>query len=228
MAIRFPGETADYRKARDALLAAELELSNKQEEVARLRRKLPLGGEVSDDYVFHEGPDDLARDAPVREVKLSQLFAPRKDTLALYSFMYGPQMEQPCPMCTSFLDSLDRTAPHATQRINLVIAAKSPIARIRAFAKGRGWTSFRLVSTEGTTYNHDYHGETERGSQMPTMNVFVRRDGAVHHFWSSEALFAEHPQGEDSRHIDLLWPLWNLFDLTPEGRGSDWYPKLAY
>jgi predicted dithiol-disulfide oxidoreductase (DUF899 family) len=228
MSIRFPGESPAYRKARDELLAAELELGRRQEEVAALRRKLPLGGEVADDYVFEEGAVDLTDDGNVRHVKLSELFEGKKDTLALYSFMYGPQMEQPCPMCTSFLDSLDRTAPHATQRINLVIAAKSPIQRIRTFARGRGWTSFRLVSTDGTSYNRDYHGETDEGAQMPTMNVFVRRDGKIHHFWSSEALFADHPKGEDSRHIDSMWPLWNLFDLTPEGRGSDWYPKLRY
>ena len=142
--------------------------------------------------------------------------------------MYGPQMEKPCPMCTSMLDGLDGQAQHVTQRVNLVVAAKSPIRRIREHARERGWTRLRLVSTGGTTYNRDYHGETDDAEQIPAINVFVRRGDRVHHFYNAELLYAPHAEGQDPRHGDLIWPLWNLFDLTPQGRGTDWYPRLAY
>ena len=126
VAFRFPNETDEYRSKRDQLLKAELELRQAVEEVAKLRRTLPLGGEVPEDYEFQEGARDLANDETVSSVRMSMLFPPGKDTLALYNFMYGPKMEKPCPMCTSFLDALDRTAQHATQRIGLAVVAKSP------------------------------------------------------------------------------------------------------
>ena len=217
--VQFPGESAEYRAARDKLQAAERELRHHVEEVARFRRELPLGGEVREDYAFDEGE---------RTVKLSELFRDGLDTLALYSFMYGPAMKQPCPMCTSFLDSLNGTAPHATQRINLAVAAKSPIARIREFARGRGWNNLRMLSSAGNTYNRDYHAETPAGDQLPVMSVFVRRDGRIHHSYSTELLYSPPDAGQNERHIDMMWPLWNLLDLTPEGRGSNWFPKLTY
>src|SRR5580700_10111525 len=165
---RFPGESAAYRAARDELLAAERDLRRHVEQVAELRRKLPLGGEVPEDYVFDDGAG---------LVKLPDLFREGVDTLALYSFMFSPEMKQACPMCTSFLDSLDGAAPHAGQRLNLAVVAKSPIGRIREFAYGRGWRNLRLLSSAGNTYNRDYHGENAAGGQMPVFNLFVRRDG---------------------------------------------------
>lgn len=226
--VRFPNESEEYRAARTGLLMAEIDLRRRKEEVAAHRRRLPLGGLVAEDYLFEEGPRDLRAPESVTQVRLSQLFQPGKDTLVVYSFMYGPQMEKACPMCTSMLDGLDRQAQHATQRVNLVVAAKSPIRRIREHARERGWTGLRFVSTAGTTYNRDYHGETEEGDQIPALNVFVRRGERIHHFYNAELLYAPHPEGQDPRHVDLIWPLWNLFDLTPDGRGTDWYPRLAY
>ena len=226
--VRFPNESDEYRAERAELLKAEKELRRRVEEVAARRRRLPLGGELAQNYTFEEGPRDLRAPESATKVRFSQLFEPGKDTLVVYSFMYGPQMEKPCPMCTSMLDALDAEAPHITQRVNLVVAAKSPIRRIREHARSRGWTRLRLVSTAGTTYNRDYHGEAEDGDQIPSLNVFVRRGDKIHHFYNSELLFAETPEGQDPRHVDPIWPLWNLFDFTPEGRGKDWYPKLAY
>jgi len=226
--VRFPNESDEYGDARAELLKAEIDLRRRTEEVAALRRRLPLGGAVAEDYVFEEGPRDLRAPEAVKKVRLSQLFEPGKDTLVVYSFMYGPQMEKPCPMCTSMLDGLDGQAPHVTQRVNLVVAAKSPIRRIREHARERGWTGLRLVSTGGTTYNRDYHGESEDGDQIPALNVFVRRGDRVHHFYNTELLYGPHPEGQEPRHVDPIWPLWNLFDLTPEGRGTDWYPRLTY
>src|SRR2546423_4198240 len=217
--VRFPGESAEYRSARDTLLRHELELRRHLEAVAAERRNLPLGGRVKEDYVFESA------DGPVR---MSELFADQKDTLLVYSYMFAPQMAAPCVSCTSILDALDGEAPHVVQRVNLVVVAKSPIARILEFTRGRGWRNLRLLSSAGNTYNSDYYGESSKGAQQPMMNVFVRRDGAIHHTYGTELLFAPSDSGQDGRHVDLIWPLWNLFDLTPGGRGTSWYPKLRY
>ena len=216
--MKFPNESAKYRTARNRLLKQELALRGAIEKAAAARRKLPAGGEVPEDYVF-EGEGG--------KVKLSQLFE-RGNTLVAYSFMYGPKMANACPMCTSFLDGLDGNAQHVAQRTNLVVIARSPIERILAYARGRGWRNLRLLSSAGNTYNRDYHGEDERGAQWPMLNVFRKNGGTVRHFWGSELLDAKPAKGQNPRHNDLMWPLWNVLDLTPEGRGSDWYPKLAY
>jgi predicted dithiol-disulfide oxidoreductase (DUF899 family) len=226
--VRFPEESAAYRTARDKLLAAEIELRARVEEVAALRRALPPGGAVVEDYVFEEGAVDAGGAETVRHVKLSELFMIPDASLVVYSFMYGPAMEKACPMCTAMLDGLDGTAPHAAQRINLVVVAKSPLARIRAFARERGWRNLRLLSSAGNRYNRDYHGESADGSQMPFLNVFTRRGGVTRHAYATEMLYVPAAPGQNGRHVDPIWPLWNLFDFTPEGRGSDWYPRLEY
>jgi predicted dithiol-disulfide oxidoreductase (DUF899 family) len=225
---RFPGESPSYREARNQLLQAELTLRKNIEEVAALRRKLPLGGEVPEDYIFDEGAPDLEDSATSRRTRLSELFRPGKDTLAIYSFMYGPKMKAACPACTSILDGLNGTVPHATQRINLAVVAKNPLEKIRTHARSRGWRNLRLLSSAGNTYNHDYHGETAEGDQEPGLNVFTRRNGKIHHFYYTELRFVPHEPGQDHRAVDLLWPLWSVFDFTPEGRATDWYPKLVY
>jgi predicted dithiol-disulfide oxidoreductase (DUF899 family) len=131
-------------------------------------------------------------------------------------------------MCIAFLDSLDGAAPHIGQRANLAVVAKSPIARIVDLARSRGWRNLRLLSSAHNTYNRDYYGESPDGSQNPSLNVFSRRDGAIRHFFHTELLFTKAEKGQDDRHIDMAWPLWNVLDFTPEGRGKDWYPKLEY
>jgi predicted dithiol-disulfide oxidoreductase (DUF899 family) len=225
---RFPGESPSYREARNHLLQAELALRKNIENVAALRRKLPLGGEIPEDYIFDEGAHDLEDSATTQKTRLSDLFQPNKDTLAIYSFMYGPKMKAACPSCTSILDSLDGTVPHATQRINLAVVARNPLEKIRTHARTRGWRNLRLLSSAGNTYNRDYHGENAQGDQMPALNVFTRRDGKIHHFYYTELRFVPPDPGQNERHVDMFWPLWNLFDYTPEGRGTNWYPKLVY
>jgi len=225
---RFPGESSAYREARNGLLQAEIALRRNIEEVAALRRTLPLGGEVPEDYIFDEGAADLKDSATTHKTRLSELFQSGKDTLAIYSFMYGPKMKAACPSCTSIVDSLDGTTPHATQRINLAVVARNPLEKIRAHARSRGWRNLRLLSSANNTYNRDYHGENPEGDQMPGLNVFTRRDGKIHHFYYTELRFVPPDPGQNERHVDMFWPLWNLFDYTPEGRGKDWYPKLVY
>jgi predicted dithiol-disulfide oxidoreductase (DUF899 family) len=215
----FPAESENYRAARDRLLDAEIELRRSVERVAAARRELPPGGAVPEDYVFEEAGG---------KISLSELFEPGKDTLAVYSFMYAPEDERPCSGCTSILDSLDGSAVHITQRINLAVVAKSPPERLRAFAEERGWRRLRLLSSAGNTYNRDYFGETPDGDQMPMLNVFVREGGTIRHFWGSEILYAPTDPGQNERHVDYIWPLWGLLDVTPEGRGKDWQPSLSY
>lgn len=216
--MNFPNESKTYRSSRNRLLSAEKALRRKVEAVAALRRKLPQGGQVPEDYLFEEEG---------RKTRLSELFV-NGDTLIAYSFMYGPKVAAPCPMCSSMLDALDGNSQHIAQRTNLVVIAKSPIARILEFARGRGWSRLRLLSSAGNDYNRVYHGEDESGAQWPMLNVFVRRKGAIRHFWGSELLGAKTEPGQEGRHVDMFWPLWSALDLTPEGRGKDWHPKLDY
>ena len=139
----------------------------------------------------------------------------------------GLPLEGPCPSCTSIIDAVDGEAPHIVQRINLAAVAKAPLEQFREHARTRGWRNVRLLSSANTTYNADYQGESERG-QNPIATIFVRRDGKIHHFWSSELFFAPTEPGMHPRHVDFIWPLWAVLDLTPEGRGTDWGPELAY
>jgi predicted dithiol-disulfide oxidoreductase (DUF899 family) len=160
-------------------------------------------------------------------VRFSELFGD-KDTLIAYSFMYGPEMAEACPSCTSILDGLDGQAPHLEQRASLVIIAKSPAQRIHVHARARGWNNLRLFSSAGTSYNRDYWGENAEGAQRPALNIFSRRNDKLRHFTCTELMFIAQEPGQDPRHVDLIWPLWHLLDATPEGRGSDWRPKLSY
>jgi predicted dithiol-disulfide oxidoreductase (DUF899 family) len=215
---RFPGESPEYRAARDALLVAERDLRERVETVAALRRKLPLGAKVPEDYVF-------ASDAG--NVKMSELFG-EKDTLVLYSFMFGPKAKAACPMCTSFLDGLNGQAMHLTQRVALAVVARSPMPRVHDFARSRDWKNLRMLSSAENTFNRDYHGEDAEGDQNSIIHVFVKRPDGIHHFYSCELNMLPANEGQNHRHIDLMWPLWNVLDLTPAGRGSDWYPRLSY
>jgi predicted dithiol-disulfide oxidoreductase (DUF899 family) len=240
--MRFPGESAEYREARDRLLNQEVELRRAMERVAAARRELPPGGVVAEDYVFQAAGADGAS----TRVRLSELFAPGKDSLLIYSFMFPrdpgddrpgaaagqtallPLVEGPCPSCTALLDQLDGAAEHVSQQINLVAVAKSPLPRILAFAEERGWRRLKLLSSVGNTYNRDYHGETAEGDQSPILNVFHRDGDTVRHFWASELLYAPTDPGQDPRHVGTIEPLWNLFDFTPEGRPTDWDEQLSY
>lgn len=230
MKIAFPGESAEYRAARDQLLEREIELRRALEAVALARRELPPGGVVPKDYVFAGPGEGGDASGATREVKLSQLFTRGRDTLVVYNFMFGPDRERPCPMCTSTLDGVEGVAEHIDQQVDLVVVAKSPLARILAFARERGWTRLRLLSSAGNTYNRDYLGEKDGGEQQePMWNVFKKGDdGQTRHCWGSEMLYAPTETGQDPRHGDLLSPLWNLLDLTPRGRAPEWYTKLSY
>jgi predicted dithiol-disulfide oxidoreductase (DUF899 family) len=242
MSTTFPGESAEYRAARDRLLEREIELRRAMEAVAAARRELPPGGAVPEDYVFQ----GAGADGTPTDVRLSELFAPGKDSLVIYSFMFprdpgderpGPDAGQtallkleegPCPSCVALLDQLDGAHEHASQHVNLAVVAKAPLARVLTFAEERGWRRLRLLSSAANAYNRDYHGETPEGDQRPMLNVFHREGETIRHFWGSELFYAPTEPGQDPRHVGTLEPVWNLFDLTPEGRPADWDEQLSY
>ena len=214
--VRFPNESADYRRARDALLAEEIELRRHIERVAQQRRDLPPGGPVPKNYAF------VGENGPVQ---FADLFGD-KQTLAIYSYMYGPKREQPCPMCTSLMAAWDAEALDVEQRIALVMVARSPIERLLAMKRQRGWQHLRLYSDVDGDFTRDYVSADD--ADMPAFNVYTRRDGNIRHFWSGEMGGSAADPGQDPRGAPDLMPLWTILDNTPEGRGSDWYPKLEY
>jgi predicted dithiol-disulfide oxidoreductase (DUF899 family) len=240
--ITFPGESAEYRAARDRLLAQEVELRRAMEAVAAARRDLPPGGVVPEDYVFQgAGPDG----SPT-EVRLSELFTPGKDSLLIYSFMFprdpgddrpGPDAGQtarlkleegPCPSCVALLDQLDGAAEHVVQQANFAVVAKAPLPRVLSFAEERGWRRLRLLSSAANTYNRGYHGETAEGDQRPMLNVFHRDGDTIRHFWGSELFYAPTDADQDPRHVGTIEPVWNMWDFTREGRPADWDEQIVY
>jgi len=213
---RRPNESAEYRRARQALLTEEIELRRHIERVAELRRALPPGGEVAKRYEF-VGESGA--------VTLPDLFGD-KQTLVIYSYMLGPQREKPCPMCTSFMSTWEAKLPDIEQRIAFVFVARSPIERLVSAKQSRGWTRHRIYSDPSGGYTRDYVSKED--ADMPGYNVFTRRDGAIRHFWSGEMGPATSDPGQDPRGAPDLDPLWTILDTTPEGRGKDWYPSLSY
>jgi predicted dithiol-disulfide oxidoreductase (DUF899 family) len=216
--FRYPNESAEYRKARTALLAEEIELRRQIEKVAEHRRALPPGGEVPRDYGFigEQG-----------RVRFSNLFGD-KETLITYNFMFRPQRQRPCPMCTSLLSALDGEMPDILQRVAFAVIATSPIERLVAFKKERGWRYLKLYSVVGQEFIRDYVGHDADADDTPAYNVFTRRDGTIRHFWGGEIFLTKPDPEQDPRGAPDLMPIWNILDTTPEGRGKDWYPELEY
>ncbi len=215
--VRIVNESAEYRAARQALLIEEYELRRSIERVAALRRQLPPGAPVTGDYRF------IAEDGS--EVGFAALFG-RHQTLAIYNFMFGPQRARPCPMCTNLLGALDGNATDVLQMMGLAIVARSPIERLTAFKRERGWRALPLYSDANGLWSRDFHAVSAEGGDLPGMHVFTRRDGTIRHFWSGE--MTEADPGQDPRDGPELAPLWAMLDLRPEGRDPSWYPELDY
>jgi predicted dithiol-disulfide oxidoreductase (DUF899 family) len=213
---RHPNESAEYRRARQVLLAEEIELRRHIERVAEMRRALPPGGQVTKQYEF---------EGEAGKVMLADLFGD-KQTLVIYSYMFGPQREQPCPMCTSFMSTWEAKLPDVEQRIAFVFVARSPIARLVEAKRARGWTRHRIYSDRSGDYTRDYVSAED--ADAPGYNVFTRRDGTIRHFWSGEMGPKAADPGQDPRGAPDIDPLWTILDTTPEGRGGNWYPKLGY
>ena len=235
--LSYPNESADYRTARNALLDAEIELRRQIERVAEMRRALPPGGEVRSDYAFER----LGANLMPETVKLSELFGAHPSIL-LYSFMYGPERDSPCSGCTHLLDGINGAALHARQRLPIYIVARSPLTRLVALAKARGWDNLVMLSAEGNSYTSDYFGNTaglsdamriernhdrSRDFDEPIFNVFKKDGDTIRHFWGSELTYAPEDPGQHHRAGDLVDPVWGLLDMAPEGRG-DFFPRLTY
>ncbi|MER9442955.1 DUF899 family protein [Mesorhizobium sp. M0340] len=241
--ITFPNESQEYRIAREKLLQQEIELRRAMEDVAVARRALPPGGLVPQDYVF----DGLGPDGKPARVKLSELFAPGKDTLIVYSMMFPrhpqetrdvatsggtaklPRPDQPCPSCTALLDQFDGAIGHLEAAgYNFAVVAKTALENLLTLGRDRGWKNMRLVSSAGNSFKRDYHAEAEDGAQLPMLSVFHRDGDGIRHFWSSELGFAPPEPGQDPRAIGTCEILWNLMDFTPEGRAQSWQEQLQY
>lgn len=215
----FPNDSAEYRTARTALIAEEIELRRHIERVAAMRRALPPGGEIPKDYAF-VGEDG-------KTVRFSELFGDKK-SLVVYTWMYGPKRERPCPMCTGLLGALDGNANDIRQKVALAIVGRSPIERQIAYKKERGWQALPLYADEAAEYIAAYRGLGPEDEDWAALNVFTKgEDGTIRHSWGDEMMGTEDP-GQDARGSVDLMPMWNVFDLTPEGRDPKWYPKLSY
>lgn len=213
---RFPNENSEYRRARNELLVEEIELRRQIERVAELRRHLPPGGEVNENYRFvgEKG-----------QVTLLDLFGD-KQTLVTYSFMYGPQRENPCPMCLSLMSGIEEKVQDLQQRVALAFIARSRIDRLMTAKHALGWTKLPIYSDTDGDYTRAYVSKDD--ADIPAYNVFTRRDGKIRHFWANEMFAGTADPGQDPRGAPDIDPLWTILDTTPEGRGTDWYPKLSY
>jgi predicted dithiol-disulfide oxidoreductase (DUF899 family) len=212
----FPNESAEYRAARNALLVEEIELRRHIERVAAQRRALPLGGTIPQDF---ELVSENGRD------RFSTLFGDH-DTLLIYSMMYGPQRKAPCPMCTSFLSSWNGTAVNLRERVAMAVTGRSPIERLIEYKQQRGFTNLAFVSDMSGEYTRTYVNPED--ADVPGFSVFTRRDGIIRHFYTGEMSETMADPGQDPRGGPDVDPLWLMLDLTPGGRGTDWYPKLDY
>jgi predicted dithiol-disulfide oxidoreductase (DUF899 family) len=213
--LRYPNERKEYRVAREALLKDEQKLVDQVKALAEKRRKLPLGGELKEDYVFQ-----WANDGKVgQRVKFSELFGD-KNTLLLYSWMYGPNWDKPCLSCTSLMDGFDRAWYSVSRNAAFASVAKAPPERINAWARERGWSQIPLLSGYESPFQADYKSQGENDDmQWPVMHVFAKRDGKIFHFWSTES---------NMNHVDTVWAYWNLMDFTPEGRPDVLVPPQRF
>jgi predicted dithiol-disulfide oxidoreductase (DUF899 family) len=235
-ALRFPGESDEYRAARDELLKSEDELRQLNDKVVAQRRALPPGGLIKEDYVF-----ELAGDG--RTIKLSELFGPGKDSLVIYHMMFPrwpedkragalggktaelPLVEQPCPSCTSVVDGLEGAAFHVAERANLVVVAKASPERLGAYARERGWNNLCLVSSRNNTFNRDYYAENSDGVQLAVLNAFARHEDGIRHHWTSELAFKHGT----TTPLESIWPIYGILGVTREGPGDRAaYPNLQY
>ena len=216
---KFPNEGSDYRAARDDLLTEELKLRRQAEKVTALRRALPLGGEITKDYIFQNLSGE--------DIKFSELFSDKSPELFIYNFMYPPGGD-PCPICTSFMDSLNGGVPHIEQNFNCAIIAKASVEELHSWADVRNWSNLTILSSGKTSFNTDYKAEDDKGRQLMSLNTFRKRDDGIFHTWSFELFYARKDGNTDARHPDRNWPFCTIYDVTLDGRSSDWFPAYSY
>jgi len=207
-----PGADDAYRTAREALHRAELAMRDQIENVAELRRQLPLGPVVRD-YAFLEGD---------KRVKLSELFESGKNELLIYHLMYWADDDEFCPMCSMWIDGLDAVSKHIAQRANFAVATRAPVDKLKAWAERRGWRFAPLLSDAGSDFARDLGAEDKNGDPIETVAVFTKDGSTIRNTYLAHAFVLE-----DWRFVDLLSPVWQAFDLLPSGR-DDWHPGNDY
>ncbi|MGA9943608.1 MAG: DUF899 family protein [Candidatus Cybelea sp.] len=207
--LLMPGTDDAYRRSRERLREAEIDLRDRIEAVAAMRRGLPAGPVVPD-YTFLENGE---------RVHLSELFAGDKPYLILYHLMYWAKDDQFCPMCSLWIDGFNGIVPHVTERANFVIASRAPFDALKAWADRRQWNRLRLLSDDGSSFARDIGAEDADGSPDSTIIVFAKEGERLRHVYTAHPMLADRERG-----IDLLSPIWHLFDLMPSGR-ADWYPS---
>ena len=223
MTAIFPNETPEYRQRRDELLDREIQLRAEIEAVAALRRELPLGGLLDEDYVFRR----QAESGSVEDVAISRLFGPH-DQLLIYTMMFGPEWDAPCPSCTSIVDGIHSSALGVQERCAMAIVAAASPAQMKQWQDKRGWHNLPVLSGQDSDFVIRYAGfETDDPGLVSAINVFVRRESQIYHFWNSELVHAPMANGHP-RHADMTWPMWNLLDMTPEGRGDILVPQQDF
>jgi len=220
-----PNESEEYLLKRDELRRAEIDLRNQRERVAELRRQLPKGPAV-EDYVFQEVSAKLdAGDTPIRNIRLSELFTSPDRSVVIYHFMFGKKQTKPCPMCTAWIDGFNGVAHHLAQNLDLAIVAAADLASLRSYARTRGWNRLRLLSAGSSTFKYDLGSENKEGNQDSAISVFTRdTDGTIRHSYTGHPWLAPDIK---ERGIDELTPIWNVMDLTRQGRGT-FYANLEY
>jgi predicted dithiol-disulfide oxidoreductase (DUF899 family) len=216
-----PNESAEYLATREQVRLAEIELMRARERVAELRRALPKGAEIQD----YEFLDCTLPDGRVSAVRLSELFTSPDRSLVIYHFMFGKKQSVACPMCTAWIDGYNGVAHHIAQTTDFAIVAAADPATLRAYARERGWEKLRLLSAGDSTFKYDLGSEDASGGQDSQISVFTKEsDGTVRHFYSGHPWL--DPEIKE-RGIDELTPIWNILDLTPQGRGK-FYTSLDY
>jgi len=206
--LLMPGSDEAYRQSRDRLRRAEIELRDRMEEVAAMRRGLPPGPVVPD-YTFIDMDD--------KRVRLSELFTGEKNDLIIYHLMYWAKDDDFCPMCSLWIDGFNGIAPHIRQRANFVVASRAPVDKLKNWGERRGWDRLHLLSDDGSQFARDIDAEDAEGNPDSTVVVFTKTGDEIRHFYTAHPMLADRERG-----IDLLSPVWHLLDLTPSGRG-DWY-----
>jgi predicted dithiol-disulfide oxidoreductase (DUF899 family) len=205
--LTMPGASADYRAAREQLLAAEMELRDHVERVAATRRAMPPGPTVRD-YEFLDGSN------PVR---LSELFEDGKPYLVMYHVMYWQDDEEFCPMCSMWVDAWNGIAAHVAQRATIVAAALAPLDKLQSWKAQRNWHRIRALADANESFARDTGAEDDDGRSISSVFVFEKTPDGIRH------LYTAHPEFPDgtARGIDQFCPTWHIFDLLPSGRG-DW------
>lgn len=220
--FRFPNESEEYRNQRNELLDVEVRLRAQIEAVAEQRRQLPLGGRLKEDYVFQR----INADGSTESIPFNDLFG-QHQSLLLYTMMFGPGWDAPCPSCTNIVDSLNVNNRGVEETSAIAVVSAASPEQLKEWSGRRGW-GLNIVSGQNNNYILDYAGiETEDPAVVTVMNVFKKTPEGIVHFWSSE-LLSRPMHNAHPRHVDMIWPLWNLLDMTPQGRGDALVPKQDY